>query len=289
MIKKVGVLLVHGMGAVSDDFAHDMVEELRERLAGRGLNRDEVAWQSVYWNPLLSPRENRLWIDLSAQNDLNWGRLRKFFLDAFGTVSAYRADRERPEGLYRKIHSAIHQGLQELRGKLGGDKPLLVVAHSLGTTVISDYIWDRQQGRDQELYGGSAFERMETLSGIVTLGSCIPLVAAACDPVTSFQFPPEALPAQLRKKAKWINLYDSDDVLGWPLKQLGPSYSQAVSEDMEVSVGNILTSWNPAHHAAYWSDENVIKPILYLLGSLLETEAPQVSEEEKQSYMGYPD
>ena len=31
MHKKVGVLFVHGMGAVTDDFAHDAIQELRER------------------------------------------------------------------------------------------------------------------------------------------------------------------------------------------------------------------------------------------------------------------
>lgn len=270
MIKKIGVLMVQGMGPVTDDFAHDTIQELRERIAGRGLNREEIAWQSVYWSSLLSARENRMWVDLAAQNDLNWAKLRKYFINAFGTVAAY-SSAERPDGLYRKIHGLVHDSLMELRAKLGNeDKPLLIIAHSLGSFVISNYIWDRQRGRDEAAFGGSAFERMETVSGIITLGSNIPLFTMACDPVTSIQFPPPTLPEPLKKKAKWLNLYDSDDVLGWPLKALSPSYSQAVSEDIEVSVGNILTSWNPANHSAYWTDENVIKPTVYLLSSLLE-------------------
>lgn len=271
MNKKVGVLLVHGMGTLADDFAHDMVYELRERISGRGLNRDEIAWQGVYWAPLLSAREHQIWVDLAANNDLNWAKLRKFFLNAFGTVSAYQASGNRPDSLYHRIHGLVHDGLQQLRVKLGNeDKPLIVVAHSLGSVFVSNYIWDRQKGYDQERYGETPFERMETMAGLVTMGSSIPLCCVEKENPACIEFPPPTLPEPLRNKAKWLNLYDSDDVLGWPLKPLSQSYLATVSEDIEVSVGNILTTWNPANHAAYWSDEAVIKPLVYLLSTILE-------------------
>lgn len=271
MIKKVGVLIVHGMGAMADDFAHDTIQLLRERISGKGLNRDDIAWESVYWAPILSGKENQLWVDLSAEHDLNWTKLRKFFLNAFGNSSAYHSDRTRPESMYHKIHNTVHDSIKELRVKLGGeDKPLLIIAHSLGSVIMSNYIWDRQKRSEEERLGANAFERMETLSGLITLGTNIPLFTLACDPITSIKFPPPALPDKLKKRAKWLNLYDSDDVLGWPLKALSPSYAEAVTEDMEVNVGNILTSWNPANHAAYWTDDSVIKPIAYLIGSILE-------------------
>ena len=271
MNKKVGVLLIHGMGSVADDYAHDAIQELRERISGRGLNRDDIAWESVYWAPILSERESQLWVDLSADNDLNWAKRRKFFTNAFGSVSAYPALPNRCVNVYDKIHGTVHNSLKALRAKLGGaDKPLVVIAHSLGSVIMSNYIWDRQKGKDEASFGGSAFERMETLAGLVTLGSNIPLFTLACDPVVSIEFPPPALPEKLRKSAKWLNLYDSDDVLGWPLKPLSGSYGESVTTDMEVNVGNILTNWNPANHAAYWTDDSVIKPAAYLLGSILE-------------------
>ena len=290
MDKKVGVLFVHGLGAATEDFAHDTIHELRERIAGRGLNRDEIAWQSVYWHPLLSEKENRLWVDLAAQNDLNWAKLRKFFINAFGTVSAYGSAVDRPGSLYQAIHGMVNESLKGLREKLGDqDKPLLVIAHSFGSVIMSDYIWDRQTGRDQARLGTNPFERMETLSGMVTLGSSIPLSTVTCDKIAAIEFPPPGLPAALMSKAKWLNLYDSDDVLGWPLRQLSESYAKVVSEDIEVSVGNILTSWNPTNHSAYWTDDSVIKPILYLLSTLLEATHAKPVPEVNESYMGYPD
>lgn len=61
---------------------------------------------------------------------------------------------------------------------------------------------------------------------------------------------------------KWYNLYDKDDVLGWPLKSLSPSYEELV-EDIQINVGRgllskLFKSWNPLSHGQYWQDKNVI-------------------------------
>lgn len=271
MNKKLGVLFIHGMGSTMDDYAHDAIQELRNRISGRGLNREDVAWESVFWAPVLSPREKQLWVDLSAENDLNWAKLRKFFINGFGNTTAYQQVQDRRNDVYGRIHGLIHDALRELRGRLGAaDKPLVVIAHSLGSVMVTDYIWDRQKGRDVERFGATPFERMETLAGLITLGSNIPLFTLAHDPVTCIEFPPQGLPQNLKKRAKWLNFYDSDDVLAWPLKPLSTNYSETITEDIEVSVGNILTSWNPANHAAYWSDDGVMKPAAYLITSILE-------------------
>ena len=271
MEKKMGVLFIHGMGSTLDDFAHDTIQELRNRISGKGLNRDDIAWESVFWAPVLGSRETQLWVDLSAENDLNWTKLRKFFINGFGNATAYQAVQDGRNDTYGKIHGMVHDALRELREKLGGvDKPLVVIAHSLGSVIMSNYIWDRQQGRDAEQYGANPFERMETLAGLITLGTNIPLFTLAHDPAVCIEFPPAGLPANLKKKAKWFNFYDSDDVLAWPLKPLSINYADNVSEDIEVSVGNILTAWNPANHAAYWTDDSVIKPAAYLIASILE-------------------
>jgi pimeloyl-ACP methyl ester carboxylesterase len=270
MNKKLGVLFIHGMGATLDDFAHDAIQELRNRISGKGLNRDDIAWESVFWAPILGARETQLWVDLSTENDLNWAKLRKFFINGFGNATAYQEAQGRRNDVYGQIHGTVHEALRELREKLGGDKPLIVIAHSLGSVIMSNYIWDRQKGKDAERFGTNAFERMETLAGLITLGTNIPLFTLAHDPAVCIEFPPSTLAENLKKKAKWFNFYDSDDVLAWPLKPLSINYADTVSEDIEVSVGNILTAWNPANHAAYWTDDSVIKPAAYLIASILE-------------------
>ena len=68
-------------------------------------------------------------------------------------------------------------------------------------------------------------------------------------------------------KASWVNLYDADDVIGYPLRSLNEAYRDAVTEDRPVDVGSIFTRWNPFSHVGYWSNGKVADSIA---GSLAE-------------------
>ena len=68
---------------------------------------------------------------------------------------------------------------------------------------------------------------------------------------------------------KWINIYDPDDALGWPLQPLSPEYA-ALVEDRPINAGQgmmnwILKSWNPLSHLVYWSDDRVLDAVDELL------------------------
>ena len=41
-------------------------------------------------------------------------------------------------------------------------------------------------------------------------------------------------------------------------------------EDREINVGSPATSWNPAAHAAYWTDADFTSPVAGYLGILLD-------------------
>jgi hypothetical protein len=132
--------------------------------------------------------------------------------------------------------------------------------------IISNYIWDEQKGKG---LGTNAFESMETLTGLVTFGSNIPLFTLALPEIQSITFPPAPLPEYLKARAKWLNFFDADDVLGYPLKPLSPSYGSAVSEDIEINVGGLFTSWNPVSHAEYWTDNDFTKPVARLISDII--------------------
>ena len=200
-------------------------------------------------------------------------RLRKFVINSLGDAIAYlkRVDFQSPD-VYGSIHEIVHNRVVELRAALGDeDKPLIVIAHSLGGVIMSNYIWDEQKhATDGQGLGGNPFEKMETLSAFFTFGCNISLVSLAYDPILSIAFPPPGLsghfPAatpttELQAAAKWVNFYDADDVLGYPLKDLSPTYGAAVKEDVEINVGGILTSWNPASHGRYWTDRDLVRPV----------------------------
>jgi hypothetical protein len=161
----------------------------------------------------------------------------------------------------------VHQEIVDLRKRLGDvDKPLIVIAHSLGSVIMSNYIWDEQVQKGR---GQTAFEKMETLVGFMTFGCNIALFSLAYNPVEAIKFPPGTLPPHLRQVAKWLNFFDSDDVLGYPLKPLSPTYNQAVTQDIEVNVGGLLASWNPLSHTAYWTDNNFTKPVAEFIADVL--------------------
>lgn len=266
MSPEVGVLIVHGMGSQQEDYAKGLIAELTDRL---GADAEKVCFEPVWWAPVLSGREQEVWNRLSAEYDLDWVKLRRFFLNAFGDAAAYRCIPGQFDSTYYQIHDLVHKGLASLGGKLGDGKPLIVLAHSLGSVIISNYIWDRQHGTDAARYGATAFERMETLAGLVTFGSNIPLFVLACDPVECITFPPATLPDEIKAKARWLNFFDPDDILGWPLKELSDSYRNTVSADLEINVGGILTAWNPASHSGYWTDHDFTGPVAEFIGEFV--------------------
>ncbi len=266
MAPEIGVLIIHGMGSQQPDFAQGLIDDLKEKLDNKAT---KVCWQPVYWSSVLSGREASVWRDLSTECDLDWVKLRKFFLNAFGDAAAYRYVPAEYDCTYYQIHDVVHAGLTALKNQLGDGKPLIVLAHSLGSVIITDHIWDRQLGRDTQRYGQSPFERMESLAGLVTFGCNIPLFVLAYDPIECIEFPPAALPDALKTKAKWLNFFDSDDILGWPLKALSPKHAVAVTEDREINVGGLFTAWNPLSHGDYWTDDSFTDPVAQFIGAFV--------------------
>jgi pimeloyl-ACP methyl ester carboxylesterase len=190
---------------------------------------------------------------------------------------------------YERIHDCIARELHALRSELRAglpqaapEPPLVVVAHSLGAHIASNYLWDLQHPRPDSPSrprAENAFELGRTLAGIVTFGCNIPLFTLAYDellpitfpsPTLASSFPASTPPAKLAAAAKWINLYDPDDVLGYPLRPLSPAYARVVHEDIALNAGGFLTSWNPASHNAYWTDQGVTKRAAQLIEGLLE-------------------
>lgn len=264
----LGVLIIHRIGSQDDKFANPMIEELKERIS----NHDGIRWQPIYWAPILSRKENNLLRQLFPEGKPpHWFGLREFVMNYIGDATAYRyipissSKRKKMNDTYGKIHDRVHNAISRLRKRLGSaDKPVIVMAHSLGSVIMSDYVWDRQKKQYGDPYGRTKFERMETLSGLITFGSPIPLFTLAYRPVKSIKFPAKTLPENLRKKAKWLNFYDSDDVFGWPLKHLSRSYQNAVTDDFPINVG--LT---PLCHHEYWTDDNFTEPVAEYISEIL--------------------
>jgi hypothetical protein len=107
---------------------------------------------------------------------------------------------------------------------------------------------------------------------MVTFGCNIPLFSLAYPVVKPINLPGKGIKKpSLIKASKWLNFLDPDDVLGWPLKplyeknldKLTPQQKKTVAriEDDDINVGSLVTSWNPAAHLGYWTDNDFTKPV----------------------------
>ena len=169
--------------------------------------------------------------------------------------------------MYDTVHGRIADALASLADRAGPDAPLCVIAHSLGTVIVCDHVWDRQQraaaggGRGRD--GVSPLEACETLALLYTLGSPIPLWTLRYrDFGEPIAFPaPRLHRHHPRITGEWVNFHDRSDIVAYPLRGLSKKYAEAVSEDRAVSVGPPLVRSTPLSHLLYWNDDAVMAPI----------------------------
>lgn len=272
--RKIAVAIVHGVGDTKPDFAEGMIAELRARFA-KATGADATTaliCQPVYWGPILQTPENELWSRLRAGGDLDFTSLRRFMVSFAADALAYQPA-EGEADKYEEIHAKYAAALCWLSGNAGPEAPLVVISHSLGTIISSNYFYDLTRPRrlvsaavrEEMNPRTTPLERGETLTYFVTMGSPIALWSLRYDDFgTPLALPPAGMAAdypELAKVAAWDNFYDPDDIIGYPLKSLNEAYGATVTRDLPVNAGNLLTSWNPASHIGYWTDDDVTKPV----------------------------
>jgi len=277
MAAKLALLIVHGMGDTAPDFHEELVVPLSLRLQGAW---DRVTWRPVYYAPVLQRNERAIFDRMRPL--LRWEGLRELMLFGFSDAASLEHKKELAMSPYWQTQRLIVQQLDELFDELAGAAPLAIVAQSLGCQVMSNYIWDAQQSR---AYAGiwsapledgvpadsprDRFRRMRSLQLLMTTGCNIPVFVAghsAIEPIDR---------SKLGADFRWINQFDPDDVLGWPLAQLSPPYAALVEDHAVNASGNTLLgrvkSLTPYSHTQYWSTEKVLDRIAGGLQELLES------------------
>ncbi len=274
MPARLGVLIIHGMGDQTRRFADAISADLEQRLEDKGIALGTVFFCPLFWADVLEPREQALFELEQRSADLAWLELRGFVVHNLADAIAYRRAGSEAGAVYQAVHETIRMKLRAAAQEFGDDTPVVLLAHSLGGAIMSDYIWERQKGRDP---GEGAMERLANLVGIVTFGSNIPLFTLALPAVQPILLPSDELAPALdsvRPAIEWDNYLDKDDVLGWPLAQVyGPRLDGKPSPkivDHVINVGGLTTSWNPLCHGAYWTDRNFTGPVTDQLERVLQ-------------------
>jgi hypothetical protein len=225
----------HGQGAM---------EELLTELFHDDPNV-EIIIEQIYWGRDLQQQKDALWHNLGKYK-LGLGSIRQFMIEFLGDVSAYQP-LDDSHSVYDSIHKVIKEGLNKLAQKAGPDAPLCIVAHSLGTVITYNFLHDIFKDPPK---GVSRLEQGKTLRWLYTMGSPIPMFALR-------EKNPKPLPISV-----WKNFYSPTDIISYPLKAINENFKNSNIEDIAINVGNILTSWNPASHIEYWTDEEVLSVIV---------------------------
>ena len=269
---KLAVAIVHGIGTQADlrddegvhDYARRLIGGLRQRL---GNEAPQVAFESLFWASVLDTREQR-YLDALAKEPVTWRWLRRIVTSFLGDASGYRQVSQIQHSAYEQVHQHLREGLNRLRTQVGPGTPLVVLCHSLGGHIFSNFVWDQQQLNASSSVPEDSFLALETLAGLVTFGCNIPLFTFAYDPVVPIRFPGDHLRPELQQKARWLNFYAPADSLGYPLRPL-PNYAQVVHEDRSQPVGPWYKRHTPLSHFEYWTDARFHDYVAQFLRSLL--------------------
>ena len=266
MTQKIAVAVVHGIGIQGPEFV-DKIHDALNRQFSADVAFDMVI-EPVHWAQAIQVRENDLWQRIqsnSARLDFRMPRwlLVHFIADAFGyQLTTY--DRT----TYDSIHAEFGKTLHHLAEQAGENAPLCIISHSLGTVIASNFIYDLQNPHLitpalQAILGTSPLAKGETLAMFYTLGSPLALWSLPYDNYgTPVKIPdPRLIQHYPQLVGEWVNYYDKDDIIGFPLRGLNALYRQEVNADVEVNIGNRFVNWTPLAHVHYWDEERVVSAI----------------------------
>jgi len=238
------LLTLHGMGEVEPDYYLELQAGLAERLGARW---DECTLQAVQYAPVFQVNEDQLWQAMQNEPDnrLRWRFAREFLINRLADASAFERSYHVEPATYAAVMDCINEKLAAGFSACGShpDTGLVVMAHSLGGQVFSSYAWDHLDTRN-----ATPSPYLANWRRFLTFGCNIPLFTAGLQKRQNFTAP--------SRDFAWHNFYDPDDVLGWPLRQLDPSYDSV--QDHAINVGSWATGWTPLCHTAYWTDDALL-------------------------------
>ncbi|MCY4183733.1 MAG: hypothetical protein OXD45_00230 [Rhodobacteraceae bacterium] len=275
MRKSVAVLAIHGMGSQGGNkrpntpkqltFSRNLHNRVVKEFNKKEWNFENVAWHEVFWADILQQRQDDYLNEI--KRGTRWHRIRRFMVRNISDEAAYR---QIPNAnTYERIHQRIDETLLDLQQVVDDDVRLIILAHSLGGHIMSNYLWDSQGNKPTN---STPFRKAETLMAFVSFGCNIPLFTFAYSPN---DVKPISRPGTSLKGTKyyletwWHNYYDKDDVLGYPLRDIGNKYTKMVTDrelkDIPINAGNLLTFWNLLSHNAYWKPPDFFKPVAKLI------------------------
>lgn len=281
MAKKIAVAAIHGIGSfrkrpdnsADPSFSADLKSHVRRIVERRhpGKFDPNVAWREIFYSDITEKNQNDYFDKVKRR--LRYDSMREFVIKNLGDAAAYHSAPGDPNhDVYRDIHDRVDDTLTELEADTDPGSPMIVLAHSMGGHVMSNHIWDCQADDRLTLPRVSS---CNTISAFVTFGCNIPLFtfAYSASQMRAIDDPSTGLADKYRRKTWWLNFYDKDDILGYPLGDLGGEYTTLSANrelvDRPINSGNWFQSWNPLSHSGYWRDYDFTSEVAKIVGHLL--------------------
>lgn len=273
-MRKVAIVTVHGIGMQTADYANNFFKKITKEM--NKLDEDiEVQCFACLWKTAVGPVEDEL-AERIFEEGPKWKLLRDFMIHFVGDALAYQIpsvggafkplvyprlgvqpDSPRVEA-YEDIHQRLDATLSMAQQWLGDDPngELVIVAHSLGTIVANNFIWDatHPDSDGAKAFGASdeAKAALKKLWLLVTLGSPLAL--------WSLQWENQGHSIAVQN---WLNIWCPSDIIAYPIGSINAEDAfDCGYEDVRMYVGGPLTFWNPASHVMYMGSMRVIRMIV---------------------------
>lgn len=274
MPKKLAIAVIHGMGRQHKDtpadtaalsFSRKLHRNVRNRMGPQDFDRD-VAWREVYWADVLQPRQNAY--EAAMKRHFPFGWLRRFVMHKLSDAASYYPKEDPNGSTYKAVHDRVARTLADLQADVPDGTPLVILAHSLGGHIMSNYIYDTTRPNSPVPPG---FQKFASFAGLLTFGCNIPVFVFACDEVVPIDFPGATTPPV---SPWWRNYFDRSDPLGYPLGPLGGQYLQKILgreiSDYTVNVGfPLIENMTALSHNAYWADRGFARTVTNYLRDVL--------------------
>jgi hypothetical protein len=170
---------------------------------------------------------------------------------------------------YILIHEEVRSSLANLELQIDDDslgKPVVVLAHSMGSAIISNYIWDQNHPDPNDgykVYGQTPFEKLDSLVVFVSYGSTIPLFTLDIGELMPIEVTANSLPLRIREKVAWLNFFGRADVLAYPMSGIWTNRTQgAAVTDIPVVLSKWydVRSWGPfGHQHIYYESSRIVQ------------------------------